>query len=327
VRRVQVFITGGTGFVGRHVVLAMQARGHEATCLVRDLEKAAALFGEAAPALVRGDLADAGVLARTVVGSDAVVHLAGLTTARSRAELFAVNADGTRTLAAAVATTARSVRRFVHVSSLAAAGPVVDGVIPSGSEASHPVSDYGRSKLAGEASVRALGCAWTILRPPAVYGPGDRAFLPLFRIVRRGFAPTFGDGAQRLSLVFVADLAAAIVACLEADVPPGVYYPAEREPTTARGLVERIGIALATRVRIVALPRPIVRPLFWVTGTAAKLAGRSTLLSPDKANEILADAWLCSPAALESATGWRATTDLASGLHATAEWYRDAGWL
>jgi nucleoside-diphosphate-sugar epimerase len=136
-----------------------------------------------------------------------------------------------------------------------------------------------------------------------------------------------GGGTQRLSLVFAPDLAEAIVACVEQVPPPGAYYPAHPETTTARALVAGIGAALAVRTRVVPLPRALVRPLFVVTGTAAKLARRSTLLTVDKANEILADAWTCSPAALTAAVGWQARTDLATGLRETAEWYRAAGWL
>ncbi|MCC6849331.1 MAG: NAD-dependent epimerase/dehydratase family protein [Deltaproteobacteria bacterium] len=319
-------MTGATGFVGVHLVPALRARGHEVACLVRDARKARARFGDAPPTIVGGDLGDRAALARGVAATDAVVHLAGLVAARSRADLFAVNAAGTRALADAVRARP-GVRAFVHVSSLAAAGPALPGRAPTGDEPPHPVSDYGRSKLAGEAAVRELAVPWTILRPPAVYGPHDREFLRLFRIARRGVAPMFGDGAQRLALVYAADLADAIVSCIERPPPPGIYYPAHPAPTTARALVEAIGVALGRPVRVVPLPRAIVRPLFWVTGTSARLARRATLLSRDKANEILADAWLCSPAALEAATGWCAATDLATGLSQTAAWYRRSGWL
>ncbi|MCC6765766.1 MAG: NAD-dependent epimerase/dehydratase family protein [Deltaproteobacteria bacterium] len=321
----RVFVTGATGFVGVHVVAALRARGHEVACLVRDARKAGALFGDAPPTIVAGGLGDRAALERGAAGADGVVHLAGLVAARSRAELFAVNAGGTRALVDAVRARP-GIRSFVHVSSLTAAGPTIFGRAPTGDEPPHPVSDYGRSKLAGEAPVRALAIPWTILRPPAVYGPHDREFLRLFRIARRGVAPMFGDGGQRLSLVYAPDLAAAIAECVERP-PAGVYYPAHPTPTTARALVEAIAAALDARVRVVPLPRAIVRPLFFVTGASARLARRATLLSRDKANEILADAWLCSPAALESATGWRAATDLATGLARTAAWYRRSGWL
>ena len=324
----KVFVTGGTGFVGSHVVAALGRRGHEVACLVRSPAKAGRVFGERAqPGLVAGDLGDAGALARGCDGAEAVVHLAGLTAARTRAELFAVNADGTRTLAEAARAAGAGVRRFVHVSSLAAAGPARAGVAASTGEEAQPVSDYGRSKLAGEEPVRGLPLAWTILRPPAVYGPRDAELLRVFRAARRGIVPLVGDGAQRLSVVFAADLANAIVRCLEVAPAPGVYYPAHAERTTARALAEGIAAAVGVAARIVPIPRSVVRPLFWLNERAARLAGRATLLSSDKAREILAPAWTCSPASLEAATGWRAATPLAEGLRQTAEWYRAAGWL
>jgi nucleoside-diphosphate-sugar epimerase len=237
-----------------------------------------------------------------------------------------VNAAGTR--AVADAARAAGVRRFVHVSSLSAAGPVTDGGAASTGDEARPVSDYGRSKLAGEAPVRDSPLAWTILRPPAVYGPRDQEFLRLFRIARRGLTPVFGTGAQRLSLVFAPDLADAIVRCLDDATPAGrVFYPAHTEVTTSRGLVAAIAAAVGATARIIPIPTAVVRPMLWISGTAARLAGRATLLSPDKAAEILAEAWTCSPAALEAATGWRAATPLAAGLRHTADWYRAAGLL
>ncbi len=321
----RVFVTGGTGFVGSHVVEALRERGHAVACLVRDPRKARQVLGEPIADLVQGDLADTGALVRGCAGADAVVHLAGLTAARSRSELFGVNAGGTRTLAEVVRGAAAG--RFIYVSSLAAAGPVANGVEPNGNDAAQPVSDYGRSKLAGEEPVRQLPLAWTILRPPAVYGPRDREFLRVFRAARRGIALMPGDGSQRLCVVFAGDLAAAIVCCLENTPPNGIYYPTHPEVTTARALVAGIAAALDVRVRVVRIPHALVRPMLWITGGVARVAGRTTLLSPDKAGEILAAAWTCSPARLEACTGWRASIPLADGLRRTADWYRAAGWL
>jgi dihydroflavonol-4-reductase len=325
--RVRVFVTGATGFVGTHVVAALHGRGHSVTCLIRDPQKAERVFTSPLPACIRGDLDDPQTLRDGCADADAVVHLAGLTAARSRAELFAVNTGGTRALADAAQAADGTLQRFIYVSSLAAAGPAPNGGALTGTEEARPVSDYGRSKLGGEEPVRRLPMAWTILRPPAVYGPRDREFLRLFHVAGRGVTPIFGDGSERLSMVFAADLADAIVACVDGAAATGIYYPAHREITTTRTLVAGIAAALGARSRVIAIPRAVVRPLFWLAGTAARAAGRTTLLSIDKANEILAGDWTCTPARLESATGWEARTDLAAGLRQTAEWYRAAGWL
>jgi len=323
----RVFVTGGTGFVGAHTVEALRQRGHTVTCLARNRQKADDAFGASTPELIEGDLGDIHALERGCAGAEAVVHLAGLTAARSRAELFAVNAGGTHAVVDAVRATGHEVRRFVSVSSLAAAGPATQEALPSTGEEAFPVSDYGRSKLDGEVPVRALPLPWTILRPPAVYGPRDTEFLRLFRIASRGIAPVFGDGSQRLSMIFVEDLARAVVDCLDAGPAPGTYYPAHPEVTTTRALVEAIAATLGSRVRIVSIPRSLVRPILWISGTAARLSRRATLLSPDKASELLAAAWTCSPAALEASTSWRARIALAEGLQRTAQWYRSARWL
>jgi nucleoside-diphosphate-sugar epimerase len=324
---VRILVTGGTGFVGSHLVEALLERGHEVLCLVRDEAKARGLFGARCPALVRGDLFDRAALRTACEGVEAVAHLAGLTSARGRAEFFRVNAGGTRALAEAVA--GAGVRRFVYVSSLAAAGPAPRGAPLRADDGAGPVSHYGASKRAGEEPVRALELEWTILRPPAVYGPRDREFLRLFRTAARGLVPVFGAGEQELSLVYALDLVEAIARCVE-DAPPGeVLYPAHAEVVTAREL----GLAIAAAVEpgrapwLLRVPRACVRPLLWVTGGAARVAGRTTVLSPDKAGELLADAWTCSPALLEARTGWRARTALAEGLRLTTSWYREAGWL
>lgn len=323
----RVFVTGATGFVGAHTVAALRARGHTAVCLVRSRRKATDVFGTELPELIDGDLGDTGALERGCARTDAIVHLAGLTAAPSRAELFAVNAGGAHAIADAARAAGDGIRRFVSISSLAAAGPASAHASPSTGDEASPVSDYGRSKLDGETPIRTLPLPWTILRPPAVYGPRDTEFLRLFRIARRGIAPVFGDGSQRLSMIFVDDLARAIVDCLEQDAAPGGYYPAHREITTSRALVEAIAAALGTRVRVVSIPRGLVRPILWISDNTARLTGRATLLSADKADELLAPAWTCSPATLEARTGWRATIPLAEGLQRTAAWYQRTGWL
>ncbi len=323
----KVFVTGGTGFVGSHVVTALQARGHAVLCLARDPDRARRLFAPREPELIAGDLAEAAALERGCAQAEAVVHLAGLTAARSRSELFAVNARGSAALVDAVRSAGRGVRRLVLVSSLSAAGPATRGVALRGDEEPSPVSDYGRSKLAGEEALRGLDLEWTILRPPAVYGPRDREFLRLFRAARGGWAPVFGGGAQELSLVYAGDLAEAIVCCLEQAPPRGVYYPAHPQILTARELVESIARVVAGRSRVVSIPRAAVRAMLWISGGAARAVGRATVLGPDKASELLAAAWTCSPDLLEVHTGWKARVPLAVGLSRTVEWYREAGWL
>lgn len=319
-----VLVTGGTGFVGGHVITALLQAGHPVRGLVRSRSKAEAL-GLGKVEWVTGDLTDAAALEAATHGVSAIIHLAGLVAARSELEFLSINRDGTERLVRAAADTQA---RFVHVSSLAAAGPAQPGQPLSGDEPPRPVSAYGRSKLASEHAVRAGQLPWVILRPPAVYGPRDREMFRIFRAARLGIAPVFGDGSQELSLVYGPDLAEAIVAATMAEgIEGAVCYPAHAEVLTARQVAMTIGNASGRKVRILGIPQPLARGALQLTGAFARLARRATLLTPDKGNELFQRAWTCDPTGLSQATGWQARHDLAQGALATYHWYLHAGWL
>lgn len=318
-------VTGGTGFVGSHLVAALRQRDIPVTALVRSPARAAHL--EAAGArLVTGDLDDADAMARSLDGAEVVYHVAGLTAARSAAEFHRVNVGGTRRLLQAAASAGSS--RFVLVSSLAAAGPSPRGGRRVAAAPTEPVTEYGRSKAEAEALVRAGNMPWVIARPPAVYGPRDVEMLKVFKAARLGVAPVFGDGSQELSLVYGPDLAEALVAMGTAAGTAGrTYYPAHPEVVTSAQLVRTIGHAMGRRMRLIRLPRPVASGILHLTGTAARLAGKATLLNADKANEFFQPAWTCDPAPLARDTGWQARHDLTSGIAETLAWYRREGWV
>jgi nucleoside-diphosphate-sugar epimerase len=318
-------VTGGSGFVGSHLVERLRAEGHEVVALARSAAARRALEGLGAR-VVEGDLQDDGALAQLCGGAEVVFHVAGVLAARSAAELLRVNGHGAARVAAAAR--AAGARRLVLVSSLSVTGPTRPGQPLTESGEPAPVTPYGASKAAGEQAVLASGVAFTIVRPPAVYGPRDREFLRLFRLARRGLVPLPGGGAQELSLVHAADLAAALVAASRSRAcQGGVYHAAGPERVTQRDLAGLVGAAVGRRPRLLPLPHRLVWLTLAACGLAARLRGRATLLAPDKLPELLAPAWTCSSAALERDAGWRAAIPLAEGLRATAEWYRREGWL
>jgi nucleoside-diphosphate-sugar epimerase len=191
-----------------------------------------------------------------------------------------------------------------------------------------PVTAYGRSKLAGEEAVRGSGAAFTIVRPPVVYGPRDRQTLQLFRLARGGFVPLLGDGLQELSLVFAGDLAEALVAAAAArDAEGRVYHAAHPEIVTQRALMAAIAQAVGARPRLIPVPESLVRSGLAVAGALLRLSGQQTVFDPAKAPELLAAAWTCATDALARDAGWRARVPLAQGLAETTAWYRQAGWL
>jgi nucleoside-diphosphate-sugar epimerase len=320
---VKAFVTGGTGFVGAHLVQQLLADGAEVTCLVRSPAKAEAL-GWHGVRIVRGDLSDRQALAAGCAGADVIFHVAGLITALDLNHFMSGNRDATGGLLEVAAE--HPPGRFVYVSSQAAGGPNTPGRPRDETELPRPVSDYGRSKLAGELLVRASGLPWTIVRPPVVYGEWDREVLKVFKAARLGVAPVFGNGSQEISVIYAGDLARALVAAAAAPANR-VYYAAHPQSVTTRGLVLAVGRALQKKPVIVPVPPALARGVLAAIGSLARMAGRVTLLSADKANEFLAPGWVCSSAALTRDTGWRAEVDLDNGLKRTGDWYRAHGWL
>lgn len=322
----RALVTGATGFVGSHLAETLRRQGAEVTALVRSPTKAAALLAQGIRT-VAGNLHDLPALRAATSDADIIFHVAGLVAARNEAEFLAGNRDGTRNLLDAVP--AGKQPRVVLVSSMAAGGPAPRGRPLLGDEPSAPVTAYGRSKLAGEDVVRAGRLPWTIVRPPMVYGPRDTEVLKVFRLARTGIAPVFGDGSQELSAIYGPDLAEALLAAGSSERSLGrTYYACHPEVFTSAGFVRAVGTALSGRApQVVPLPALLARVALGLTGTAARLTGRATILTPDKANEFFQPAWTGDPAPLSRDTGWQARHDLASGLAATVRWYREQRWL
>ena len=300
--------TGATGFIGRHVLEAARARGHRLRALARRPQ-------EDRPGVtwIPGSLEDGESLARLVEGADAVVHVAGITNARNRRVFEAGNILGTAAVRAAAGG-----RPLVAVSSLAARAP--------------QLSVYGETKRRAEDVVRGAAGRWAILRPPAVYGPGDGALLPLFRAAHRlGRLPLPGRGVA--AMIYAEDLARAIVALAEDLAGPAWAAGGLFEIDDGTGghrpsaIAAAIGEAVGRRVRAVPLPRPALYAAALVETTAAALAGRLPRLSLDRAGYLAHPDWSADSRPFLALGLWQPETALAEGMTTTARWYRTMGLL
>lgn len=322
----KALVTGATGFVGSHLVEALNRAGHAVTALVRNPAKAAALHWPGVT-LARGDLHSPAALEAASAGQDVIFHVAGAVAARSEAEYMAANREGTANVLAAAAATGAP--RIVLVSSGAAGGPTAPGRPATGDEPPRPVTMYGRSKLASEEVVRGGPLPWVVLRPPTIYGPRDRDnLIKVFRMARLGVAPVFGRGTMEISAIYAPDLADALIAAATSEAALGrTWYVNHPEILTTAGMVRAVARAMGRSVRTVGVPEWAGRGILHLTGAAATLAGRATILNPDKANEFFQQGWTGDPEPFTAATGWRAAHDLEAGLARTYDWYRAAGWL
>ncbi len=326
----KVLLTGGSGFVGSHILDELRALAIPAAVLLRATSSRTFLAPYLSSVEVRtGSVDDPASLRAALTDITHVIHCAGLVKALRVQEFYEVNEVGTRNLVEAVNEQRERVQRLVHISSLAAAGPALPDLPLRETDAPHPVSEYGRSKLAGEQAVTGLcKTGFVVLRPPAVYGPRDKDFYLLFKAVGRHLLPRFTGGKQALSLVYVKDLAAVAVACLTAPGADGhTFFVAAPEVVTTRGLAAEIARQMHRWTVPLRLPSALFWPLCLWEETVARLTNKPRVLSRQKYPELCAPAWTCDPARLQQELGLSCSTRLEKGLAETLEWYRREGWL
>ncbi|MEO0528994.1 MAG: NAD-dependent epimerase/dehydratase family protein [Planctomycetota bacterium] len=338
----RVLVTGATGFIGVRLVRALVERGDEVACLKRAAKDGSELERLGAE-IATGDLGDE-VSLRAAIGetfggrrAERVYHLAGLTHATNLDDFLRVNADGTERLvrAAAGATNPPTV---VLTSSLAAAGPSPPGEPHTEATPAEPISNYGRSKLAAENVARAFAdrLPISILRPPVVFGPGDRDGLLLFQSLRR--FPLHVVPQMKglpLSLVYVDDLVEALIAVAErgerlaADGTDstGLYYAADPEASSYAQMGRMAAAAMDKKVWVLCRRKyPFLIPAL-AGDLIGRIRGKAPLFGMDKLREASASGWVCDPAKIMAGLGWNATKAAAERYAETHRWYVENGWL
>jgi 2-alkyl-3-oxoalkanoate reductase len=311
-----VALTGGSGFVGSHILRRLVADGWRVKALSRRRDGLAATGG--AVTAIAGDLATESALAELVSGVDAVIHCAGLVAARRSRDFRCVNRDGTANLLRAVAASGGS-PRVILISSLAAREP--------------QLSPYARSKRDAEDLLRQSDSSldWLALRPPVVYGPGDRATLPVFRQLARGLFLRPG-GHGRFSMLYVEDLAEAAAAVLAQAPAPASGRVMELDDGTVEGYCWDEILAAARRqsgrrIRAISVPRTVQRLAAGFGAAWGLMTGRPPILSAGKLREIAHPDWVCRNDLLGNCISWTPTVAFEEGFARTAAWYKAAGLL
>ncbi len=309
-----IALTGATGFVGRYVVEELVRRKIPVRVLVRSPEKTSQPEGVE---ICRGSLEEPEALASLVEGATTIIHCAGAIKAKNLDHFNEINVAGMKRVIRACVD--EKISRFVHISTMAAREP--------------KISDYAASKRQGEHALHRHGqeMKWVIIRPPVVYGPRDKATLPLMKMFlgRVAFVP--GNPHSRISLIFAEDLARAIVIAATAKkFKSGMTH--ELDDGTNDGyswqeLAMVAGESTGRKIRCIFLPKALVELVAIVISTLSGLVGRVPMVTQQKIHEIYHPDWVAKHFLFEDSFKWSAQTAFRNGFSKTVEWYRKEKWI
>ncbi|MBA4372421.1 MAG: hypothetical protein C0402_06120 [Thermodesulfovibrio sp.] len=319
----KALVTGAAGFIGSHLTEALLQRGYQVTCLVRTSSNLR-WISHLDVKYLYADLGNINACAGRLYGYDYIFHLAGLTKAVREADFFTVNYGGTLSLLQLAEKENPGLRRFILLSSLAAAGPSFDGAPVDETTLPRPVSAYGKSKLKAEEAVHAFGdrMPFTILRPPAVYGPRDTDFLMMFRMISKGIFPSWGKSSY--SMLYAADLAAGIISAAEHDAAAGkTFFLSDHMVYTNEDIARVIGGSVGKRALKISIPRSLLP----VIGFIGQKIDKKGIINRDRIIDFSYTNWTCDSGRAERELGVRSKTMLREGIQWTADWYRTHQWL
>jgi dihydroflavonol-4-reductase len=321
IRPVKVLVTGGTGFIGRHLLDHLRsAEGIDIYALVRDPRRLGGRGEEPGLRILRGDLFSIPPLPS---GLDVVFHLAGLTKSADVKSYYTVNAEGTASLVRALVGQGQRAR-LVHLSSLAAGGPSSPAGAVREDDPPRPVSPYGESKLRAEVeALKGRGALRvSVLRVAAVYGPGDEDFLAYFRYIGKGFLPLIGRRPRYLSLCHVSDVIAAMDLCAQpGTAADGIFNIADPTPYSWEDLGRAAAAVLGKRLVPLRVPMQAFGSAAAVAEFVSRITGRPSPLNRSKYRDARQHGWVADVRKARDVLGFETRTALAQGIKETIDWY------
>lgn len=325
----KALVTGGTGFIGSHLVEALIKRGADVRCLVRkknDLKWLNHLPVE----LVEGDCTDSASLREAVQGVDQVFHSAGVTKALKEETYFEINAKGTENLIHACLDINPSLKKFIYLSSQAAAGPCQDEERKKESDHCEPVSAYGRSKRRGEEFCleHRHRIPLIILRPPAVYGPRDRDVYAFFKILKKRIKPIFSRHEQHISLCYVDDVVQAALLASDSRGSDGeIFFLSDGQDYRLDQIGDLFEKSMNLHAHRIYIPGWVVSSIATFSELISTFLGKPPLINKGKVEEMVQKNWLCDITKAKTLLGFEPHFTLAEGIKITYEWYLKESWL
>ncbi len=323
----KALVTGANGFIGSHLAEKLFKMGYDVSCLVRNTSDLKWLEGLDIK-LIKGNCSDEDSLKNCMKNYDYIFHLAGLTKTNCKDDFYSVNTKGTEDIVKSVAKNNPNVQRFVYLSSLSAFGPKLNVNVSGEKQNPQPVSDYGKSKLKGEEAILKYGdkIPVTILRPAAVYGPRDKDFFLIFKFIKKGIMPYWGDG--RISLIYIDDLIDAILLSAKTESAVGETYPLSDGITYSNNeVIKEISSALDIKVFKIQLPRSVLPTIGFFAERISKIMGTSSMINSDKVKELKYTDWICDITKATDNLGFKPKIGLKEGIQWTVNWYRIHKWL
>lgn len=325
----KILVTGGTGFIGSYLTECLKKRGNTVICVAKDKLHCVYLQSLGVEVTL-GDLNNGLGWDSILDGVEMIYHLAGVTRARKSQEYYEGNYIATKRFLDVCKSNGTNLKRFVHVSSLAAVGPSLDGQPVNENTQYHPVSHYGKSKMLGELEVLRASCHLpiTIIRPSAVYGPRERDMYEYFRIIRRGLHPLIGFQKKLLNLIHLEDVVDGILLAADSQRAIGkTFFLGSEEQYSTEEIGNTIAAILKKHPLKIHVPHPFVLTLGVLEEIVGKIIRKPIFFNIQKAKESIQSAWTCSIEKAKNAFGFHPRLSLVEGMFNTFLWYRSNGWL
>lgn len=329
----KVLVTGSNGFIGSRLVCELLKRNYKVVCLIRRSSDLKLLSGLNVSYLY-GSIDDKSSLIGVFRSfktdfPEYIVHCAGVLKGRTREDFFSINAGGTKNLVEVCLPYKEKIKRFVYISSLAASGPATMENPRREKDTPNAISYYGQSKLAGEEELQKFSYEMpiTILRPTAVYGPGDRGIYTYFKLINIGIMPNVGNMDMEISVIFVEDLVRSILFVMEKKEAEGeIYFVSDETVYKLKEILKEIKKALNKKTFSLIIPDFMLFIVAVISEFIAGSLGKATFLNRQKYLEIQQKGWVCSTDKLKQ-LGFKQEYDLKRGVEETVKWYREKGWL
>lgn len=323
------FVTGGTGFIGSHLIDQLLVKGYHVRALVRNPNKLG--FLQNLPIeIIEGDLFSNSALEKAIEGAQYVYHVAGLVAAKSKQEFFRGNRDATRNMIEITARVNPNIKKFVHISSQTAVGPGTGMTPVNESTAPNPLTTYGKSKLASEEEVLKFKdkLPITILRVSAVYGPRDTATFDYFKSAYMGLELLIGFRDTYVSLVHSTDLVNGIILAGEKEIANGqIYFLGSEQYYTWNEIGYVTKNVLNKKLLRVRVPKPLVFVIAGASGIVSKFKQKPSVLNYEKAYDLIQENWCCDISKAKVHLGYKQEITLADGVKETIKWYLDNQWM